>query len=146
SWLRVHPWGLERALITEILWRRKSMKFMKVFIATIALFGGINCASAQDYPSDAITFIVPYAAGGTTDIIGRTVADKLSDKFGVPVVVENRSGAGGTIGTTIAAQAEPDGYTLLVTAVSPHGIAPSLYPNLHYDAIEDFQPIVNLVS
>ena len=103
-------------------------------------------AQAEDYPTQPITIIVPFSAGGTTDILARTIADRLGPALDATVVVENRPGAGGTLGTTLAAQAEPDGYTLFLAQVSSHGIAPNLYPDLQYDPVEDFDPIIYIAS
>jgi tripartite-type tricarboxylate transporter receptor subunit TctC len=97
-------------------------------------------ARAQDYPSRTIRMIVPTGAGGITDILARLVANSLSEQFGQPVVIENRPGAGGTIGTRAVAQAEPDGYTLLM-AFPSHAANPALYASLPYDSEKDFAPI-----
>ncbi len=103
-------------------------------------------AMAQDYPSKRITIIVPYSAGGATDILARQVADGLSQVLDETVTVENRPGAGATLGTTQAAKARPDGYTLFMGQVSSHGIAPAVYKNLQYDPVADFAPIKLLMS
>jgi tripartite-type tricarboxylate transporter receptor subunit TctC len=107
--------------------------------ATLAtlLAGG---ASAQTYPNRAIRFIVPFAPGGGNDILGRVVAQKLNEGFGVPVVVDNRGGAGGTIGTDIVAKAPPDGYTLLINNVSL-AVNVTLYSRLPYDTLKDLEPV-----
>ena len=84
----------------------------------------------QAWPSRAITLVVPFAAGGATDILGRLLGQNLSTRLGQPVVVENRPGAGGGVGATAVAKASPDGYTLLLGAVSTHAINPSLYKSL----------------
>lgn len=95
----------------------------------------------QAWPSRAITLVVPFAAGGATDILGRLLGQGLSTRLGQPVIVENRPGAGGGVGATAVAKASPDGYTLLLGAVSTHAINPSLYKSLGYDAAKDFAPI-----
>jgi tripartite-type tricarboxylate transporter receptor subunit TctC len=95
----------------------------------------------QAWPSRAITLVVPFAAGGATDILGRLLGQGLSTRLGQPVVVENRPGAGGGVGATAVAKASPDGYTLLLGAVSTHAINPTLYKSLGYDAAKDFVPI-----
>ncbi len=105
---------------------------------TLACTAGI--AGAQGYPSKAVRLIVPFLAGGSTDIVGRTVAQKLSEMWGQPVVVDNRPGGGTTIGTDAVAKSAPDGYTLLVTP-APFTINPSLLARLPYDALNDFAPI-----
>ena len=106
-----------------------------------------TCASgvtvAQAWPSKAITIIVPFPAGGTTDLITRPIAQKLSESLKQPVIVDNRGGAGGTLGATLAARAAPDGYTLLVGAVH-HTIATTLYKKLPYSFEKDFAPITVL--
>jgi len=98
-------------------------------------------AQAQPYPNRPIRMIVGFAPGGGVDIAARVVAQKLAEGLGQSVVVENRPGAGGTIGDTAAAKSPPDGYTLLMTANGPHAIAPSLYGNLQYDIFRDFAAI-----
>jgi len=87
-------------------------------------------AWAQSYPAKPITMIVPFAAGGPTDVIARIVADNMSKTLGQQIVVENVAGAGGTTGTTRAAQSAPDGYTIMMGHMGTHGAAPALYPNL----------------
>jgi tripartite-type tricarboxylate transporter receptor subunit TctC len=99
-------------------------------------------AQADDYPSKRVTIIVPYSAGGATDILARQMAEGLSQHWDETVTVENRPGAGATLGTAQAARAQPDGHTLFLGQVSSHGIAPAVYENLQYDAQEDFEPIV----
>lgn len=101
---------------------------------------------AADYPSKTVRIVVPFAPGGATDISARLLAPKLSQSLGQPVIVENRAGAGGTIGSDHAAKAAPDGYTLAFATSSTHGAAPSLYKNLPYDPVQDFEPISLLVS
>ena len=98
------------------------------------------------FPDKAITLIVPFSAGGPTDVVGRVVAAKASQILGAQVVVENRAGAAGAIGANTIARAKPDGYTVGLATVSTHGTAPNLYPDLPYDAVKDFTPITNLVA
>jgi tripartite-type tricarboxylate transporter receptor subunit TctC len=100
---------------------------------------------AQSYPSKPVHLIVPFPPGGPTDIVGRLVAQKLSEGIGQPVVVENRPGAGGTVGSTVVAKSAPDGYTLPYGSTSTLAIAPSLYKNISYDPRKSFAPI-SLVS
>ena len=114
------------------------MKKWLLFPTVLAIASG--AATAQGYPNKAVRMIVPFPAGGSTDIVGRTVAQKLSEMWGQPVVVDNRSGGGTSIGTDIVAKAPPDGYTLLVTP-APFTINPSLLAKLPYDALTDFAPI-----
>jgi len=101
-------------------------------------------ARAQAYPTKPIRIIVPYPAGQSTDILGRVMANQFTKSLGQQVIVENRPGAGGTIGADVAAKAAPDGYTLLMMTISTHIIAPVVYPKLPYDPIKDFAPIANL--
>jgi tripartite-type tricarboxylate transporter receptor subunit TctC len=96
---------------------------------------------AQDYPSRPIRVILPFVPGGGVDFVGRLVARKLSESTGQPVIVDNRSGAGGALGSELTAKAAPDGYTLTVNNNSTHGATPALYAKLPYDAVRDFAPI-----
>jgi tripartite-type tricarboxylate transporter receptor subunit TctC len=100
-----------------------------------------SAALAQVYPGKPVRLVVPFPPGGSTDIVARIVAQKLGDRLGQQVVVENRGGAGGTIGTEAVAKAAPDGYTLGVASTSTHAVAPSVYPRLGYDPVKDFAPI-----
>lgn len=109
---------------------------------TLAL--GTSCAFAQAWPSKPIRLVIPFPAGGSTDIVGRLIADKLTQSLGQPVVVDNRGGAGGTTGSDVVAKAAPDGYTLLMGTSSTHAIAPALYPKLPYDVVRDFSPVTLL--
>ena len=104
-------------------------------------------APAQDkFPSRQVTLVVPQAAGGANDAIARVVAQKLSDQWGQPVVVENRPGAGGNVGTAYAAKAKNDGYTLLVNADSAQVINPFLYAKTGFDSVKDFEPVAPLAK
>lgn len=99
-------------------------------------------AQAQDkWPSRPITYIVPFAAGGTTDVLGRVIANRLGPALGTTVVVDNKPGAGGNIGSDFVAKAAPDGYTILGGTISSHAINVSLYPGMPYDPVKSFQPI-----
>ena len=111
--------------------------------ATLAV-ASLGLAQAQSYPSKAVRLIVPFPAGGATDLFARTLSQKISEKLGQPLVVENRPGAGGTLGSDLAAKAQPDGYTLLLSTSSTHSIGPNLNPRMPYDAVRDFTPIVHL--
>jgi tripartite-type tricarboxylate transporter receptor subunit TctC len=102
-------------------------------------------AAAQNYPSGPIRWIVPFPPGGGTDILARTLAQKLHEAWGVPVVVDNRGGANGTIGTALAAKAPPDGQTLLIVP-SGFGVNPSIYRNLPYDSTRDLAPVSQLAA
>ena len=107
----------------------------------VSLFAASLAAPAQPYPSRPVRFVAPFPPGGAVDIVTRIVAAALSETLGQPVVVENRSGAGGTVGADAAAKAPPDGYTLLSGGIATHGIAPALYSKLSYDAVRDFSPL-----
>ena len=96
---------------------------------------------AQHYPTKPVRLIVPFPAGGATDLFARTLSQKLGEKLGQSLVVENRPGAGGTLGSDLAAKATPDGYTLLLSTSSTHSIGPNLNPRMPYDAVKDFTPI-----
>ena len=100
-----------------------------------------TCALAQAFPSRPVRFISPFPPGGAVDVITRITATGLQEALGQPVVVENRSGAGGTVGADAAARAPADGYTLLSGGIATHGIAPALYSKLGYDAVRDFSPL-----
>jgi tripartite-type tricarboxylate transporter receptor subunit TctC len=113
---------------------RRSM--LAAAIATVSM-----PASAQAWPTRPVRIIVPYPPGSGTDIIGRVVAEQLQANWGQPVVVENRPGAGGTIGTDAGAKASPDGHSFLVSDVGPLAMAPSLYASLPYDPVRDFAPV-----
>ncbi len=116
-------------------------------IAAGALVGFSSIASAQSWPASgkAITFINPFPPGGAVDAFGRPLAKQISTQLDAAVVVENRGGAGGTVGAAIAAKMPPDGYTWLLGAVH-HAIAPSMYPQLSYDITRDFEPVALLSS
>jgi tripartite-type tricarboxylate transporter receptor subunit TctC len=108
-----------------------------------ALFACIaTVASAQSYPNRAIRLVVPFPAAGTTDILARAAAQKLTEAFGQSVVVDNRPGAAGNIGSDLVAKSAPDGYTLLMGTVGTHAINPSLYSKMPYDHVKDFVPVV----
>jgi tripartite-type tricarboxylate transporter receptor subunit TctC len=104
---------------------------------------GLGSAGAQApaYPSKPIRLVVPFPAGGATDIFARTLSQKLAEKIGASVVVDNKPGAGGTLGSDMVAKAAPDGYTLLLATSSTHSIGPNLNPKMPYDAVRDFTPI-----
>jgi tripartite-type tricarboxylate transporter receptor subunit TctC len=99
-------------------------------------------AFAQSYPSKPIRLIVPFPPGGTTDILAREMGERITSATGQPVVIDNRPGAAGNVGSDIVAKAAPDGYTLLMCTVSSHAINPGLYSKLPYDHIKDFAPVI----
>src|SRR3954467_9266478 len=96
-------------------------------LAALLVSASISCGRAQSYPTKPVRMVVPFPAGGATDIVGRLIAQKLTESWGQQVIVDNRGGAGGTIGSDFAAKSPPDGYTLLVGTSSTHAVAPSLY-------------------
>jgi tripartite-type tricarboxylate transporter receptor subunit TctC len=104
-----------------------------------------TAAAAESFPTRPIRLVVPYPAGGGTDIVGRILGQKLHESLGQPIVIDNRGGAGGTIGTALAAKSAPDGYTLLLVPTS-HVINPSIYAKLSYDTERDFAPITMVAS
>src|SRR5688500_17063357 len=115
-------------------------------LAALALSAYAASALAQTYPSKPVRMVVPFPAGGATDIVGRLIAQKLTESWGMQVIVDNRGGAGGTIGSDIAAKAPPDGYTILMGTSSTHAVAPSLYSKLAYDPVRDFAPVTLVAS
>ena len=124
----------------------KNLRAGTVAFATIAaLTHGINPAAAQAYPSKPIRMVVPFPAGGGIDTVARVIAPKLAESLGQPVIIDNRVGASGTVGTEAVAKAAPDGYTLLATFAS-HAQNASLYPKLGYDTVKDFAPITLIAT
>jgi tripartite-type tricarboxylate transporter receptor subunit TctC len=113
---------------------------MKCWIAVLSLALSPG-ALAQAFPSKPIRLIAPFAPGGSLDLIARGIAQKMSESTGQPVVVENRAGASGAIGSEAVAKSAPDGYTILLGATTTHGINPALSPSLPYDPVRDFSPI-----
>ncbi len=107
------------------------------FVAAVLV---ASSAYAQEWPTRPITLVVPFAAGGTTDLVARPIAQALSEKLGQPVMVENRAGAGGTLAAGMVAKAAPDGYTIFLATVA-HTMAPGLYKSLPYDFEKDFEPV-----
>ncbi|MEJ8858980.1 tripartite tricarboxylate transporter substrate binding protein [Variovorax robiniae] len=120
---------------------------MKKFITALA-FGvaTTTTAFAQAWPSKPVTIVVPFPAGGSTDMVGRALGTKLGAKFGQSFVVDNKAGATGTIGATFVKRAAPDGYTFLVTSLGPLVIAPHLIKGMQYDPLKDFDPITVAVQ
>jgi len=115
---------------------------MRAIIGALAVMAALGApAGAQSWPDKQVNFIVPFSAGGTTDLFGRLLANHMQQKFGKPFIVENRAGAGGNLGAAAVAKAAPDGYTFLVGTVSTHAINPFLYSKLPYDTVKDFQPV-----
>jgi tripartite-type tricarboxylate transporter receptor subunit TctC len=119
---------------------RAVILLLRAFIC-LALIGSVNLARADDYPTRPVTLIVPFPPGGSTTVMARNVADKLSVSLGQQIVVENRGGAGGVIGTRFVARATPDGYTILLSYTATMAIAPAMNVNAGYDPRKDFVPI-----
>ena len=114
------------------------------FLRGVAIVLGMAVSSAgmtQSYPSRPIRLIVPFPAAGATDLFARTLSQKMGEKLGTTLVIDNKPGAGGSIGSDLAAKAPPDGYTLLLSTTSTHSIGPAINPRLPYDAVRDFTPI-----
>jgi tripartite-type tricarboxylate transporter receptor subunit TctC len=112
---------------------------MKRLLTILLLVAG--CAQAQTFPSKPVRWIVPFPPGGATDIIARIVAAKMSEAWKEPVVVENRAGAAGAIGSEVVARAAPDGHTILMGTTSTHAVGPAINPNLPYNHLTDFAPV-----
>jgi tripartite-type tricarboxylate transporter receptor subunit TctC len=119
------------------------LRLVLALVAALALPAGV---AAQPYPSKPIRFIAPFAAGGALDTLTRTIASRMQDNWGQPVLVENRTGAGGNIGADIVAKAAPDGYTLVMGTIATHAINVSLYAKMPYDAVKDFAPVTLAAS
>src|SRR5688572_2207495 len=115
------------------------------FIASLALLSPLAALAQGAYPNKPIRVIVPFSAGSTTDIIARAITDKMSQSMGQPIVIENRGGAGGTVGQAAVARAEPDGYTVLVHS-SSHTVAPSTYAKLPFDTQRDFAGVTPIAQ
>lgn len=119
----------------------------RFFVASAAsLLAAPGIARAQNWPSGSIRLVVPFAPGGSTDLTARLVADGLTQRLGVPVVVENRAGAGATTGSQVVAEAAPDGQTLVMSNIASHGISPSLYRNVRYDPVRSFTHIAMVIT
>jgi tripartite-type tricarboxylate transporter receptor subunit TctC len=120
-------------------------QFCRVALLSCILGTTATAALAQAYPNKPIKLIVPFAPGGFTDVVARILGQKLSVSLGQPFVIENKAGAGSTIGTDFVAKAAPDGYTLVMVSTT-HVISPAIYPKLPYDPIKSFTPVGKLVD
>ena len=120
----------------------------KILAASIAasIVTGTAIAQPADYPAKPIRFIVPFPPGGGTDLVARLLSQKLTERFGQQVVVDNRGGANAIIGTDLAAKSAPDGYTMVIALPASVAVNPSLYRNLPYDPVRDFAPVIQLNS
>jgi tripartite-type tricarboxylate transporter receptor subunit TctC len=136
----LEPWCPQRA--RAIVLSRVVLGTLVALLAVVAAPG----AAAQAYPARPVKLVVPFPPGGPLDATGRLVAQKLTEAWGQPVVVENKPGAGGNIGADLVAKSAPDGYTILLGALSTHAVNPTLYPNMPYDAVRDFAPITLLAT
>jgi tripartite-type tricarboxylate transporter receptor subunit TctC len=110
-------------------------------LAPLTLFPGAAGVHAQAYPAKPLRLIIPFPPGGSTDLLGRLIAQQLAESMGQQVIPDNRGGAGGTIGVELAARTAPDGYTIVLGHIGTFGVGPSLYARLPYDPIRDFEPI-----
>jgi tripartite-type tricarboxylate transporter receptor subunit TctC len=119
---------------------------LRSVLLAFLLVSGAAAAQTQGWPSRPVRIVVGFTAGGPTDIVARLIAEQLSQRFGRPVVVDNRPGASGTIGGEIVAKSKPDGYTLYVAVQTTHAVAPYMYPNVGYDPVKDFQTITLAVQ
>jgi len=120
----------------------KRLRWMLALVSClVALIGFGEQSAAQTFPAKPVKLVVPFPPGGPLDAVGRAIADKLSQMWNQPVVVDNKPGAGGNIGADFVAKSPPDGYTVVMGALSTHAVNPSLYPALPYDAVKDFAPI-----
>ena len=126
-----------------MLTRRTAIALAALTASACALPGPVGAQDA--YPLRPVTLIVPFPAGGSTDLVARLVAEKMSQELGQQIVVDNRGGAGGNVGSAAAAKADPDGYTLLMGTVATHALNPALYKNMPYDPVKDFAPVSLLV-
>jgi tripartite-type tricarboxylate transporter receptor subunit TctC len=120
------------------------MVFAMRSLLALAAALGISSAAAQQYPTKPVKIVVAFTAGGTTDIMARMLAQKLTDKFKQPFVIENKPGAGGNLGTETVVRAPADGYTLIINSVGPMAVNPTLYKNLPYNPLTDLVPVAQI--
>jgi tripartite-type tricarboxylate transporter receptor subunit TctC len=120
--------------------------FFHACAALLALPSSFVFAQAPDYPSRPVRVLVAFTAGGTTDILARAVSQKLSERFRQPFVIDNKPGAGGNLGTELAARSAPDGYTLIVNSVGPMAVNPTLYSKLTFNPLSDLVPVVQIAD
>jgi tripartite-type tricarboxylate transporter receptor subunit TctC len=123
------------------------IKYLTTFALIVCgVAGNAFAQTAANYPNKSVRFIAPFPPGGSTDLLARLVAQKLTEAWGQQVIVENRGGAAGTIGVELASRAAPDGYTIVMGHVGTFGVNPTLYPKLPYDAVRDFAPVTVLAT
>ena len=116
------------------------------FLSVLALIAQGNAHAADTYPTKPVRVVVPFAPGGINDVLARILSQKLTENLGATIVIDNRGGAGGTLGSNIVAHAAPDGYTLLFSSSSTIAVSPSMYSNLPYDPVKDFSAIAQVAS
>lgn len=120
------------------------MRLKKLFQLTMVMTGFFligGTSNASNWPEKQIRLVIPFPAGGSTDIVGRLIGEKLSSRLGQSIIIDNRAGAGGTTGADVVAKSAPDGYTFLLGTSSTHTIAPNLYSKISYNPIKDFSPV-----
>lgn len=125
---------------------KRICKTLCTVVYVASAFAAGHSQAQQAYPTKPIRMICPFPPGGTTDVVARLVAQKLTEAWGQQVVVDNRPGAGGIIGTEIVAKAAPDGYTVLLGSITTHAVNPALYKKLNFDPVKDFAPVSLVVS
>ena len=123
---------------------RRHYRLPAIAVAAIAALAMTPVRAQEDYPSRSVRMVIPFAAGGPTDIVGRIMGAKMGELLGQQFVVEDKTGAGGNIGADIVAKSAPDGYTLLMATVSTHAINPALYKRIPYDPLRDFAPVARI--
>lgn len=123
----------------------KRTLFAAAIAALAATLAPAGQVAAQDFPTRPVTLVIPFAAGGSTDLVGRLIAERMAAELGQPVVVENKGGAGGNLGAAQVAKASPDGYTILMGTVATHALNPALYKKMPYDPVTSFAPVSLLV-
>ncbi len=136
---------IEQSLQPRTMRGLKMLARCACMASALSAWCAVQTARAEDYPGKTIRFIMPYPTGGSIDIVGRLVAQRLAENFGQPVVVDNRTGAGGTVGTETAAHAPPDGYTMVMGGTGTLALSPHLQRKLPYDPVRDFAPVTLLV-
>lgn len=139
---------LSRSQMTVLLWRRALPMMVRSLMLSLGMGLGLgsSSAAAQAFPQKAIKLVVPFAPGGSTDLVARMLAERMGPILGQTVAVDNRGGAGGTLGADLVAKSSPDGHTILMGTVSTHGASPAIYRKIPYDPVRDFQPITNIMS
>jgi len=122
----------------------KRIQFLQGVAAALCLAASSTASFAQGYPTKPVRLVVPFPAGGATDLFARTLGQKMGDKLGAMLVIDNKPGAGGAIGSDLVAKAPADGYTLLLATTSTHSIGPAITSKLPYDTVRDFSPIAHV--